>query len=290
MLRALFASALLALTAPATAQSIARFGPVEMSAGELQRLLAAQPADVRAQLASSPESLDRLVRTELVRKAVLAEARAKGWDKRPEVVERVERAREQAIVSSYVNELARPPADYPPEAEIAAFYEANKQRFLRPRELRVAQIYLRRPADPALAEVVAKRAASLAEQARSAGADFAALAKQSSEHAESAAKGGELGWLSEAALVPEVRAAVASLAPGSVTSPIATPDGWHIVRVLEVKDAAPATLAEARPAIVSALRLRRAQELEAKYLDDLLAKNPPTVDQAELGKLRQALR
>ena len=290
MLRTFFFVPLLAFTAPAIAQSIARLGAIEMSAAELQRWVAAQPADVRTQLASSPEALDRLVRTELVRKAVLAEARAKGWDKRPEVVERIERAREQAIVSTYVNDLARPPADYPPEAEITVFYEANKQRFLQPRQLRVAHIYLRRPADPALAEVVMKRAGSLAEQARSAGADFAALAKQSSEHAESAAFGGELGWLSEAALVPEVRAAVASLAPGSVTSPIATPDGWHIVRLLEVRDAAPATLAEARPAIVSALRLRRAQELEAKYLDDLLAKNPPTLDQAELGKVRHVLR
>jgi peptidylprolyl isomerase len=284
------ALALLCLPLGAGAQTVARFGAVELSAGDLQRLIESQPAEVRTELAGSPEALDRVVRSELVRKRVLEEARAKGWDRRPEVVERAERAREQAIVASYVNSLARPPAEYPPEAEIAAFYEANKQRFVQPRQLRVAQIYLRRPADPVLAEEAGKRAAALARQAQAPGADFATLARQSSEHAESAPRGGELGWVAETALLPEVRRALQGVAPGAVAGPVATPEGWHIVRLIEAKDAAPAALADVRPAIVNALRLRRAQELEAKYLDELIAKTPPTFDQPALEKLRAALR
>jgi peptidylprolyl isomerase len=281
---------LVLLSSAAFGQVVASLGNVQITAPELQRIVAALPPDLRADVTASPQALDRLVRTELVRRALFAEARTKGWDKRPEVAERAERAAQQAVVSSYINDLARPPADYPTDAEITAFYEANKERFVKPRELRLAQIYLRRPADAALADAVAKRAGALAQQARAAGADFAELAKKSSEHAESAAKGGDLGWLSEGAIVPEVRKVVQQLPPGSVTDPVATAEGWHIVRVQEVRPAAPAPLAEVRDEIRNALRFRRAQELEAKYLDDLLARTPPTLNEAELQKVRQGAR
>src|SRR5262249_54000269 len=114
---------LVVLLVPAAAlaqgdEVIAALGGVEMRASEVRKLLMAQPPQVREQLLGSPPALDRLVRTELFRRVLVAEARAKGWDKRPEAIERMERAREQALVSSYVDGLARPPADYPAEADL----------------------------------------------------------------------------------------------------------------------------------------------------------------------------
>jgi peptidylprolyl isomerase len=276
--------------AAAQSSAVAQLGAIQLSASDVERVLAAQPPEVRAQLAASPAVLVRVLQTELVRRALLAEALANGWDKRPEVAARIDRAREQAVVTSYVNSLARPPADYPPEAEVAAFYQANQAQLMRGRELQLAQIYLRRPADAALAQAVASRAGRLAAEARASGADFGALARQSSEHAESAARGGDMGWLSEEVLVPEVRTAATRLAKGEVSEPVATKDGWHIVKLVDTKPPAPAPLAEVRAAIVDALRLRKAQELERAYIDQLLAKSPATVNEPELAKLRGALR
>ncbi len=185
MLRWLAVACALA-AATAHAQDVARMGGIAISAAEVKALLDAQPPEVRKTLAESPEALERSLRTELIRRAVAAEAQGKGWDKRPEVAARVARAREEVIVSTYVNDLARPANDYPSAAEVQAFYDANRERLQLPKRYRVAQIYVKRPADKAAADAAERRVADLAARARAPGADFAALARAGSEH-ESAA-------------------------------------------------------------------------------------------------------
>ena len=54
--------------------------------------------------------------------------------------------------------------------------------------------------------------------------DFALMARQFSK-ATTAASGGELGWLDEAALPPQVQGALAGLRPGEVTDVLAIPGG-----------------------------------------------------------------
>ena len=95
---------------------------------------------------------------------------------------------------------------------------------------------------------------------RASGADFAALAKASSEHTQSSASGGDLGWLTENQILPEVRAAVTQLKPGWVTGAVKTAQGWHVVKLLERKDIQVLPLADVRDRIVAALRYRKAQE------------------------------
>ena len=64
---------------------VGKMGDAELHSSELKAILEAQPADARRQLATDPAALERLVRSELMRKAVLNEARQKGWDKRQEL-------------------------------------------------------------------------------------------------------------------------------------------------------------------------------------------------------------
>lgn len=66
------------------------------------------------------------------------------------------------------------------------------------------------------------------------GADFAELAKTNSADI-SAAKGGDLGWLSPGDTVPEFERAMDALKPGEVSSVVQTQFGWHIIQVLERK-------------------------------------------------------
>jgi peptidylprolyl isomerase len=293
MRRTLAAALAAGVVFPATAQEpVGRLGSIALTSADVRRLVEAEPPEARARIAASEDLLDRLVRTELVRRALLAEAAREGWDKRPEIAARIERAREQVVVTTYVNALVRPPAGYPTEAEVSAFYDANRASLMLPRRYRIAQIYLARPpgGDKTAADAAAKRAAEVAEKARAPGADFAALAKESSQHAESAARGGEMGWVAEANLVPEIRPAVTRLAKGAVSEPVPTARGWHVVKLLDVAEPSPATLEQARPTIVNTLRLRRARELERAHLDALLAKSPISLDEAELDRLRASLR
>lgn len=64
------------------------------------------------------------------------------------------------------------------------------------------------------------------------GTPFADLAKLNSEDT-TAAKGGDLGWLSPGDTVPEFEDAMKKLAPNQVSPPVRTTFGWHLIEVLE---------------------------------------------------------
>ena len=65
------------------------------------------------------------------------------------------------------------------------------------------------------------------------GEDFAALARANSEDPGSAARGGDLGWVSPGQLVPPFEEAMARLSPGELSQPVQTSFGWHLIQVLE---------------------------------------------------------
>lgn len=65
-----------------------------------------------------------------------------------------------------------------------------------------------------------------------AGEDFGALARVTSEDG-TAAKGGDLGWLSPGDTVAEFERAMTALQIGEISQPVQSPFGWHIVQVLE---------------------------------------------------------
>ena len=64
------------------------------------------------------------------------------------------------------------------------------------------------------------------------GADFAELARQHSNDL-SAAKGGDLGWLTAGDTVPEFERPMDALKLGQISEPVQSPFGWHLIQVLE---------------------------------------------------------
>lgn len=94
------------------------------------------------------------------------------------------------------------------------------------------------------------------------GEDFAELARQHSDDA-SAAKGGDLGWLSPGETVPEFQRAMDALQPGQVSEPVRSPFGVHLIKVLERRDE---DLSDERQRVMArqAIRLRKA---DAAYQD-----------------------
>jgi len=89
-------------------------------------------------------------------------------------------------------------------------------------------------------------------------ADFAELARLQSEDA-SAARGGELGWLSPGDTVPEFEKAMNTLRPGQISEPVRSPFGWHLIQVLERRN---------QDVSQQQLRLRARQALREQKADE----------------------
>lgn len=65
------------------------------------------------------------------------------------------------------------------------------------------------------------------------GADFAAVAREESDDAQSGANGGSLGLVQPGALPPDIQSAVAQLQPGQISEPVKSEFGIHIFKVGE---------------------------------------------------------
>lgn len=280
--------ALLATTG-AGAQVVGKAGAVELTDADVRRLVDALPEGSRV-TARDAAALEQLVRAELLRRVVLADAKANGFDRDARAQAELERMREETVVRAWLESRARVPDGYPADAEVRAAYEAAVRSTGAASEYRLAQIFVAL-ADGAPAERLAAALLKAQDlQSRIPGGDFAALARRESEHAESAARGGELDAVAEANLVPEVRAAVVGLAVGSVAGPVKSAQGLHWVKLLEKRPAPVPGLGDVREALVAALRRQKAAELQQAYLAGLAAKAPASVNQIELARLSAAIR
>lgn len=100
------------------------------------------------------------------------------------------------------------------------------------------------------------------------GADFAALAKARSEDAH-ANEGGEMGWVAQGELLPELDAALFMLKPGEVSEPIQTRLGFHLLKAGERRTSASLPLTEANAAVYQQLFQQKFQEAFKRWLNEV---------------------
>jgi len=222
--RAAAAVALLAATCSQAESSqssevIGRVSGIDVSSEEIRWYIETLSAQERAALAKEPAALAQVVRAYLAQRAVLKEARAKKWDQQPTIKAQLDRAREQALIELYLESVSRPPDGFPSDSELQATYDANKAAFEAPRQLRLAQIYVAVPKEiDKETELKARRKVeAITQKLKQKGSDFAAIARSESEEKESAPQGGEIGWLTEAQMVPGIRGAATTLAKDGVS-------------------------------------------------------------------------
>ena len=266
---------------------VARLGTQDITVAALQSFVRGLDPRVRKQALADTQVMNQLIRAEIERMAVLRQAKAKDWEKRPEVAAQMERARDQVVVATYLASVAAPPNDFPTDAQIQQAYDMNRDNFMLPRQYELQQIYIALPTgDDKKAEAAAQqKAEDLARKAKAKNANFADLARANSEHKESAARGGDLGWVPEPQLTPEIRGQVAGMSQGDVSDPIRSADGWHVIRLVDTKAAAPRPLAEVKDTIIAALRQRQEQANEQAYVARLVDKTPIAVNEIGLKKI-----
>lgn len=121
--------------------------------------------------------------------------------------------------------------DGPDEKQVRAFYEEHRAEMSRPEAVQARHILIKVPQDADAATVEAARLRLVGMQVEiSQGADFASVARTGSQDA-SASEGGDLGYFPHGRMLPAFEMTAFALAPGTVSEPVRTPLGWHLIYV-----------------------------------------------------------
>lgn len=121
-----------------------------------------------------------------------------------------------------------------------------------------------------------------------AGEDFAAMATELSQDPGSAAQGGSLGLIERGQMVPSFDEAAFNLAVNTISEPIQSQFGYHVIEVTKIDAPEVKTFAEMRDELQKEERQRQAEELffeQIEQLKNLVFENPESLDAAaqELG-------
>ncbi len=172
------------------------------------------------------------------------------------------------------------------DAKVKSFYEDNKATFKKPATYQVSHIYVAIPdASEGEAETAEDRAKAKeivdwvkkearnkinkAASALKAGRGFADVAKEFSEDAKTAGKGGDLGFIMKGQTLPEITDTMAKLQVGETSGVIESSIGFHIIQVTNKKASRPIALDEVKAEILNHLLKFETEKLLQSFLAKL---------------------
>ena len=248
----LAAAAALLLPLAATAQNVAIVNGKAVPKARVDALMAQATSQGQP---ATPE-LEAQVRDEVVlREMFVQEAERKGLPASANYKTQMELARQSILIRELFTDYQK---THPvTEADIRAEYDKFKAQ-AGGSEYRASHILVDDEA----------QAKALIVQIKG-GASFEELAKKNSKDPGSGEKGGDLDWASAGSYVPEFSAAMVKLKKGEMTEvPVQSQFGWHVIKVVDLRESQFPPLDEVKPQIEQ--RLRQLQM--AKYRDEIRAR------------------
>ncbi|MCW5557492.1 MAG: peptidyl-prolyl cis-trans isomerase, partial [Verrucomicrobiae bacterium] len=268
------------------AEAVARVGEAFLTGEELRA------ASRRSGGADVTNALETLVRRELY----FLEAQRTGFGDREDV-----RAAWRAFLASRYEEArlaAREPSAALTGEDLARYYEAHREEYLSPERRRLAILFLPLPAsaDAAQRTALEAQARTLHDQAVAEAGDspgLGNLAARHSAHRPSRLVGGDVGWMTRAQASrawagPVVDAAFALTQPAEVSPPIATEDGWYLVKLIEQQPAQAPPWDQVQDRLRYELTRARAAEAREAELAELRARHPVEIRPDRLAQVQVA--
>jgi peptidyl-prolyl cis-trans isomerase C len=248
----LVVSAALLLPLAAAAQNVAIVNGKAVPKSRVEALLAQATSQGQPR---TPE-LEAQVRDEVVlREMFMQEAERQGLAASAQYKAQMELARQSILIRELFTDYQKkhPVSD----AEVQAEYDKFKAQ-ASGMEYRTSHILVESE-DQARALIVQIKG----------GASFQELAKKNSKDPGSGEKGGDLDWANAGAYVPEFSQAMVRLKKGEITeAPVKSQFGWHVIKVVDVRDAQFPPLDEVKPQI----QQRLMQMKMGQFRDEIRAK------------------
>ncbi|MGE0230835.1 MAG: peptidylprolyl isomerase [Flavobacteriaceae bacterium] len=200
--------------------------------------VAAAIADLAKALANRPpDEVRRYVITYLIDMELMSKrAREAGLDESEDYKARLDYLEKKALLELYLDKVGK---DATSDEAAKKLYDDLVKKIEPETEVHAAHILVETEEE---AKDIRKQLAG--------GADFAVLAKEKSKDPGSGPDGGDLGFFTKDAMVPEFAETAFSLEPGAISDPVKSQFGWHIIRVEEKREKAPPTFEEVKPQIL----------------------------------------
>lgn len=207
------------------------------------------------------EDKKAFLETAIAKEILMQEAQAKGLDKSVEVEAGVKKLRDTELLRRMFVEKAQKVVELTPE-ELEAHYKETQAT------VHLADIWLK-DADKAKADQV------LAEIRG--GTSFAAAAKKHGQN-EYAASGGDMGWHTVSEPMLDFFAEqLKTMKPGDVSDPVPLMGGFHIIQLVERKDADMAEFEAKKIPVRQELRRKKEAEAWRAYVQEMRTAKQLTV-------------
>jgi len=155
------------------------------------------------------------------------------------------------------------------EAELKAYFDQNQAALSQKEERRASHILINAGKDVSAADrAKAKtKAVELLNQLRQKPEQFAELAKQNSQDAGSAPKGGDLDFFAKGSMVKPFEDAAFALKKGDISEVVESEFGYHIIRLTDIKTVAGANFQQVRAQLESDLKKELARKKYAELAE-----------------------
>ncbi len=156
------------------------------------------------------------------------------------------------------------------EEDVIDYYETHREKFRKPESVRLRQIFIKaRMENREEGWREAENRAREIYQSALTGLDFVNLARRFSEDPASAGVGGDLGLIEKGNLQSPFGTFVFTLQSGTITEPLRSRNGFHILKIVSSHPPEIMTLEEAREQIITRIRKKRAKGLVSELLKGL---------------------
>ena len=259
---------------------VAKVDDAVITVKDLQENINRQSPYIRARYASKEQKrvfLDNMIRFEVLAK----EAARRGLDRDPEVIQTMKSAMITKLLRGELATGVKP--DEIPDAELRAFYDARRDRFDKPEEVRVSAIVVDKKGE-------ADEAARLArgEQGQS-NKGFQALVTRLSTDQETKLRGGDLRYFardSSDVPAPVVEAAFALARTGDVAGPIEADGKFYIIKQTGRRAAVSRSFDQVKREIQNELYKQRREGAQKQFVDRLKTGATIEVFEKNLKKVR----
>lgn len=243
---------------------VATVGGEKILAADIDAILAQIPEPYRARY-STPEAKREIVDRMAEVRMMAMEAKKRGIDKKPETKLKLEYIVDQILAKdledSAVQEIK------PTDADIAKYYNENKDKFAEGPRVKARHILVEKEDD----------AKAILAQLKK-GADFSALAKAKSK-CPSAQRGGDLGWFTRGRMDPEFEKAAFALKKGEMSEVVKSSFGYHIIKVDDVQAGKEKALEEVKPMIERQIQREQREAAVTKLKDDIKKAFPVVINE-----------